>query len=198
MYVKIFIGIIVVYFILVFLVRLFLLYRRDAIRKLFMETIKILNANNVNYWVDFGTLLGICRDKDIIIGDDDADICIPSTEEAKVENALRNSSLTWRKFEWGAFRTYTTFFGKEYFTDIFITTSNNEYYKIPSAEDTPIELLNDINMESVNLGKYSIKIRKPVRHGDLLEFRYGKKWKIPLQKWYLFYNSFLNVKIPQN
>jgi phosphorylcholine metabolism protein LicD len=198
MYVKIFVGLILAYFVLVIIVTAFLLCRREVIRKLFVDTINVLNKNNINYWVDFGTLLGICRNKDIIFGDDDADICIPESQEDKVEKALTNSELVWKKFEWGAFRTYTRLFGKEYFTDIFIAKPKGENYQIPSAGDTPIELLSDINMESVMVGDYSIKIMKPKRSNELLEFRYGKKWKIPLKKWYLFYNSFLDVKIPQN
>ena len=198
MYVKILLVLIVLYFILLFLVTCFVFCRCMIIRRLFLDTVNVLNDNGINYWVDFGTLLGICRDGDIIMGDDDADICIPSTEENKLESALSNSGLVWRKFDWGAFRTYKKFFGKEYFTDIFIAKKNKIHYQIPSAEDTPIELLTDINLENVMLGDHSVKIMIPKRREELLEFRYGKKWKIPLKKWYLFYNSFLDVKIPHN
>jgi len=42
----------------------------------FVETIKLLNNNNVSYWVCNGTLLGLIRDKQLIPWDHDIDIAI--------------------------------------------------------------------------------------------------------------------------
>lgn len=40
------------------------------------ETIKFLESNNIYYWVDAGTMLGIIRDNDFIENDTDIDIAI--------------------------------------------------------------------------------------------------------------------------
>ena len=42
----------------------------------FLETIDILNKNNVKYWICHGTLLGLIRDKQLIPWDHDIDIAV--------------------------------------------------------------------------------------------------------------------------
>ena len=42
----------------------------------FLETIDILNQNNVKYWICHGTLLGLIRDKQLIPWDHDIDIAV--------------------------------------------------------------------------------------------------------------------------
>lgn len=44
------------------------------IKSMLLDTIDVLNKNNIPYWIDEGTLLGIIRDGDIIPWDNDADI----------------------------------------------------------------------------------------------------------------------------
>ena len=51
------------------------------------DVIQALNETDITYWVDFGTLLGIHREGDIILLDNDADICIPSVTKEQ-----------WRRF----------------------------------------------------------------------------------------------------
>ena len=43
--------------------------KRCILRNLAVDVIVTLNKYNVDYWVDFGTLLGIVREQDIIFGD---------------------------------------------------------------------------------------------------------------------------------
>lgn len=48
------------------------------------EVTKVLNKNNIFYWIDSGTLLGMVRDGKLLSGDIDIDISIPNTEKEKV------------------------------------------------------------------------------------------------------------------
>lgn len=50
---------------------------------------EILKAENIDYWIDGGTLLGAVRHKGIIPWDDDIDICIKIQDSQCIE-ALRN------------------------------------------------------------------------------------------------------------
>jgi len=49
-----------------------------------VEITEILNKNDVFYWIDSGTLLGIIREGKLLSGDIDIDISIPYTEKDKV------------------------------------------------------------------------------------------------------------------
>ena len=69
------------------LIALFLLnymihfYRRKSIRDNVKTIVKILNDTSISYWLDFGTLLGIVRENDIIWGDLDCDICVRNDKQ---------------------------------------------------------------------------------------------------------------------
>lgn len=51
--------------------------------KNFLLTLKVLNLNNVHYWVCHGTLLGLIRDKNLIEWDHDIDIALWKLDYSK-------------------------------------------------------------------------------------------------------------------
>jgi hypothetical protein len=56
--------------------------------------IKLLNDNNINNWfIAYGTLLGIARENSCINGDDDIDIVIDNTNYEKVKNMLADNGI---------------------------------------------------------------------------------------------------------
>ena len=52
--------------------------------KQLVEITDVLNKHDIFYWIDSGTLLGLIRDKKLLVGDMDIDISIPFTEKIKV------------------------------------------------------------------------------------------------------------------
>lgn len=52
----------------------------------------LLNAKDIDYWIDSGTLLGIVRNGDIILGDNDIDIGIWSKSINELKNCLQTIS----------------------------------------------------------------------------------------------------------
>lgn len=50
--------------------------RRRLLRRLLQEVCPLLDAAGIPYWADFGTLLGMYREKDLILYDNDADIVV--------------------------------------------------------------------------------------------------------------------------
>ena len=49
---------------------------KKKIDKNFVTIIKLLNTNNIHYWLCHGTLLGIIRDKKLIPWDHDIDVAV--------------------------------------------------------------------------------------------------------------------------
>lgn len=58
----------------------------NRMKKLVLFAIKILEKNNIPYWVDEGTLLGIIRDGDLLPWDHDADMGVPGEYAEKLWN----------------------------------------------------------------------------------------------------------------
>jgi len=170
------------------------------IRNNFIDTVLVLNKFNIDYWVDFGTLLGIHRDHDIILGDNDADICVPISEEANLRNALQNSNLRWEYVNEGElYRVYSKLIiGADIFVDLYLIKYEEDLVNIPYVPLTPIEYLKEIEESEVQIDLKKIKIKQPVRWRDLLEWRYGKRWTEKVKKWWLGYLTFEDVKNPLN
>ncbi len=58
--------------------------RRAALRRLVPTACAILDAHGIDYWADFGTLLGFRRGADIIVSDKDADLSVMVEEKPKI------------------------------------------------------------------------------------------------------------------
>ena len=159
---------------------------RSAVREAFIETVQILNRAKIPYYVYFGTLLGIHREKDVIIGDNDADVCVPLEYAQDLEKALQaQKGLKWGKFKWGAYRTYC----RGATVDIFLTKKlNDNEIEIPSEQRlySP-DLIYPLQTLKVDFGGTKIKINQPAKWEENLDFIYGKDWRVPLRKWYKFY-----------
>lgn len=81
------------------------------IKNMLKKTLPILNANNINYWTDFGTLLGIVREGDVIAHDYDADFCTDVTQIKKIwtrsmRDALIEQGLCLVKSKNSCFKIY--------------------------------------------------------------------------------------------
>lgn len=58
--------------------------RRAALRRLVPAACAVLNANDIDYWADFGTLLGFRRERDIISSDKDADLSVMADQKPRI------------------------------------------------------------------------------------------------------------------
>lgn len=59
-------------------------HRRLALRRALPEVCRAFEAAGIDYWCDFGTLLGYYREGDIIRGDKDVDLSAHITEKPKI------------------------------------------------------------------------------------------------------------------
>ena len=58
--------------------------RRRALRRAIVDVGRVFEAHGIDYWCDFGTLLGFQREGDIILGDKDVDLSIVETEKPRI------------------------------------------------------------------------------------------------------------------
>ena len=61
---------------------------RENLTLLLLETAEFLNDNDVRYWIDFGTLLGVLRDDGVLPWDRDVDFSMLDSEFPKLNAAF--------------------------------------------------------------------------------------------------------------
>ena len=147
---------------------------------------KILSSFNVKYWLDFGTLLGFYRDKNIIEYDNDIDLCIEIDNNNKysfsyevlvylqdnfyIKNYIENKylSIVPKNSEFNL-----------YSIDIYFYNVNNReknlYHEL--YPNLPIRSFFVDELETLELFNYKFNVP---RYLDLfLNIRYGNDWQLP-------------------
>ena len=155
---------------------------RKILRNMARDVIIEFNKNDIDYWVDFGTLLGITRDKDIIWGDNDVDICIVDNRETHhrmkfVKNSLLKKGYNFKKMDWSAYRVYSC----GLFTDIYINEYDIKTHTYLGATG------NNSNISASFIGtpaniyweKTKVNVKVPENIHDTLVWRYGEDYNIP-------------------
>ena len=61
---------------------------RSCLRNLLKQTVELLEKYNIRYWITGGTLLGAVRHNGFIPWDDDVDLCVDETNEARLWDAF--------------------------------------------------------------------------------------------------------------
>lgn len=69
----------------------------DKLRDMLFDVVDLLEKNDIQYWIDFGTLLGAIRGQDIIKWDKDVDISVYSNHRSKIESLKKHWNCGERK-----------------------------------------------------------------------------------------------------
>ncbi len=170
---------------------------KELSKKVFCDTINTLNEMRLNYWIDYGTLLGAYRDGDFIDTDMDMDISIMACDklEQMIEN-LHKKGLYFKSDYFPAFgknlmrksNLLINLFDKEEknkFTKIELVPvyeGDEFYYKLTQFKDdgilygavTPKAFFNEFTVIYFK----GVYVRVPVETEKLLEYHYGE-WKVP-------------------
>lgn len=151
--------------------------------------------DGIEYFVFFGTLLGLVRDKNLIEGDDDIDFYVPASERARLISRLADNGFS---IDLKQPPNNTPFFlqvrryifNTEVLADFYLfERSGGEFlidrwnYSGRSSQDNnalyvPSNLIYPIKKANFN-GKC---VNMPNKAVELCEFLYGSKWGERLQK----------------
>lgn len=161
---------------------------------LFKKIVKVFQEENLECWVEFGTLLGIYRDRGFILGDDDFDFGAFIDDAEHIKSAMLNrgfillkdyeaendpsiKEMTFKSIEGITFDFFFFTKSEEYFSCyIFALTDVNirektKRYKVKKY-DFPI-----FGLETIDFMGESCYIPSPVK--EHLEYSYGKSFMIP-------------------
>jgi len=145
----------------------------------FLETINILNKNNVKYWICHGTLLGLIRDKQLIPWDHDIDIAVWSgtiSREKIKKIMLSNNFLLKDKHVEDASLTFEKEGGKKVDINFYqMTTLKNNKRKIAYASyNVPKNFFCRLIDALSNAKKYEGKFKYLINFFSIFEFFFKK------------------------
>lgn len=165
-----------------------LVLRRKLLRDIFLAVVPILNHAKVDYWADFGTLLGLHREGDLILHDNDVDVVlldpnwkeiIPALEEElndrgyhlKVTETVDKETgklYMWVRV-WGLCGAFADLYAANLCQDGDMIKLYNEGLKIPKHLIFP--------RRSMQFRGTPVSV--PGRVEDVLEYRYGEDYMVP-------------------
>src|SRR5262245_58467624 len=156
-------------------------YRQQILRRCFRDVCDVLNEHGVDYWCDFGTLLGCYRENDIILRDYDVDLCMMVDQRQKVSalgDAFRSRGYTFRDANDTTYRVIRIFDNRSrYYVDLYHYTPDGEWARSPyrSEEDVPARLVANRTTGTFVGGP----VRVPADIPSLLLYRYGPDYMTP-------------------
>lgn len=159
--------------------------------RIFKELVTILNSENVNYFADYGTLLGLVRDKGLIKWDDDIDLSVlrehydlaKSIIEKHLPELNEKFHCEWvlkeeynPQDELTAFLLYPTNC-KENIVSFIITMFIVDI--IGEAAYQLVSSVPKIHFESADMIEFeNLKVRVPAQYEQYLTLQYGN-WRVP-------------------
>jgi len=168
-----------------------------------LDHLKIINLENLLFisrklkkfkiFCFYGTLLGLTRENDILLGDDDIDLLVDIKHKKQILayiSKFKNFKLNKKKNNKYFIQLIQNKKNLKSFVDIyFYINKKNKGYIIEKHN-----FLSAINIERLSLHipkKYIFPLKANKKFGDVLlpknsykicEFLYGKNWKTPLKK----------------
>lgn len=167
--------------------------------KMLKDVTNLLDENNIPYWLEGGTLLGVIRENRLLPWDNDLDISLKEEYYDKVLSIIKtlNYRVRFKEFEKddAPFRkgikrlvkvrnSKFLFFRGEVSLDIFIKfKKNDQYYWQVGKKRKSISsyYYNDLIKYKFDNKEYLI----PKLYEEYLTARYGD-WKIPVKEWNTF------------
>lgn len=156
-------------------------FRREALRRILRDVAEVLNRHGIDYWADFGTLLGLVREGDVILGDKDVDLCVLDVERPRVMAAMADFAERGYRLtgEGGAARKIMRVFDRRtpFYVDLYPFVREGGVVRSPidPREDAPASLV----MDRATAEFLGVAVSIPRDPERLLEYRYGPSFKTP-------------------
>ena len=169
----------------------------EIAEKMLYDVTRIFEKHGIEYWLDFGTLLGIVREGRILPWDDDMDISIFEKDRQKVHDVvlpeIKNlnyrtysryhdvgheilkdgdfRAFRVRNYRWKYFRGYVKI-------DVFVMYPKDDHhywYELGNVHRLPSKVIQEFDEIEFKGKMY----RKPKYHDEYLSYHYGD-WRVPL------------------
>lgn len=160
---------------------------------------KICRKNKIEYWLDYGTLLGAVRHKGFIPWDDDIDISVPAIDYHRLISALNSETKTNKNIflYYGCHNTPKNFFEKLASTKMMMCGKNRKMFAC-FIDIFPVRIINKVDKKKdtslVNTTEYFTN--GGVRSGEKIDKKYRKNTLqnalIEKQKFIQYFHKYLS------
>lgn len=162
-------------------------YLHPELHDILSKVIGKLNEHDVKYWVDYGSLLGIIRDGDVIKHDNDTDICVspdnPELEKKLFQIVSELGSpyyLEYNPYNIHIYRIRKRLpkpleFIIQPYTDIYSTKLANNMYEDATGK-IPVEFVGKRQKITWN----GLQVSVPEKIHESLVWRYGENYRTPI------------------
>jgi len=160
-----------------------------------LEAITV-HRTDVTWWIDFGTLLGFVREGDIILDDNDVDVCLLFAHEEdgplvmeQLAQCLGDRFCVTHPYGhiYRVVERRDVIFG--FFVDLYINRLDEDAVlrgATGSNSDVPLSLILGGNGDArtarrswPRIGLHQKVVRIPIDHEGTLVWRYGEDWRLP-------------------
>ena len=154
---------------------------QDELRKMLVNVGSVFNDHDMHYWIDFGTLLGIVRENDIILGDNDIDLCINDDAESHkkmlgpITSRLKALGYAVTKESWSAYRVWKG----SLFADIYITSIEDDTIKGATGPNSDVSKFLIGNPKNIYWKLSALNLKAPENIHEVLVWRYGTDYMTP-------------------
>ena len=161
------------------------LISKNILNRTLIFILKILNDNKIKNWfIGYGTLLGIVRENSCIDGDDDVDIVIDKNNYNKVKELLIKNNFT-IEYSYGINKNRnilkTKPKGKFCSVDFYMATLDKEGNFNDTWEEVIWGKCFNENNELIKYKWNEHLLYLPFNYEEKLVNRYGEEWKITMK-----------------
>ena len=153
---------------------------QSRLRQMAKDTFSVFTESQIFYWIDFGTLLGIIREGDIILYDNDIDVCVLDNADTHtkikeiIAPKLGTKGYTIKKLDWDAYRIYNC---SEDFVDVYLNKVADKQYI--GATGTNSNISKKLIGTPFEYAWKNTVVMVPEHIHETLEWRYGSTYLTP-------------------
>mmetsp|Transcript_29399 Transcript_29399/g.52561 ORF Transcript_29399/g.52561 Transcript_29399/m.52561 type:complete len:317 (-) Transcript_29399:450-1400(-) len=159
--------------------------RRRQLREMMLQTLPVLEEMGVQHWVDFGSLLGLIRNGDLILHDNDVDVVVLNPDWPSLQEKL--TARLGKKYKVGAVRPSedpSVMWLRVYcplgMMDIYGAHDRGSgNVEIEIGRERLLDLPKSMVLPTRDITFKGVKVPVPGSTTQVLKTRYGETWMIP-------------------